>query len=57
MTHKEKNDACAEAYNRYRVDELKQVSINAYNAAERAKVAYLVALDGYHKIYREIWDN
>jgi len=57
MTHKEKSDACTEAYNKYRVDELRQVSINASNTAEKAKVAYLAARDSYHKIYREIWNN
>lgn len=57
MTHKEKNDACIEAYNKCQVDELRQVSIRASNAAERARVDYLVARDNYHKIYREIWNN
>lgn len=57
MTHKEKCDACVEAYNKYRVDELRQVSITASNTGERAKVDYLAARDNYHKIYREIWSN
>lgn len=57
MTHQEKCDACAEAYNKYQVDELRQVSVKAFNAAEKAKVDYLVARDNYHKIYREIWGN
>ena len=57
MTHGEKSDACTEAYNRCRVDELRQVSIKASIASEMAKVDYLVARDNYHKIYREIWNS
>lgn len=57
MTHKEKNNACAEAYNKYQVDELREVSIRASNAAGKAKADYLAARDAYHRIYREIWHN
>lgn len=57
MTHLEKCDACAEAYNKCRVDELKQISIQALNASGKAKADYLVARGNYHKIYREIWNN
>ena len=57
MTHKEKCDACREAYEKCNVDELKEVSIKALNISGKAKADYLNARDSYHKIYREIWNN
>ena len=57
MTHKEKCDACSEAYKNCQVDELRQVSIQTLNAAEKAKVDYLKARDSYLQIYRGIWGN
>ena len=57
MTHKEKCDACAEAYKQHQVDELRQVSIQAFNTAGKAKLAYLEARDSYHQIYRKIWNS
>lgn len=55
MTHKEKCDTCAEAYKKHRVDELRQMSIEAANVAGKAKADYLNARDSYHKVYRDIW--
>ena len=55
MTHKEKCDACSEAYKNCRIDELRQVSIQAFNTAEKAKADYLNARDSYYQIYRKIW--
>ena len=55
MTHEEKCNACDEAYKRYKVDELREASIKAFNISQNAKVDYLEARDDYHKIYREIW--
>ena len=57
MTHKEKCDACTEAYTKCRVDELREVSIKASNDAGKAKADYLVARNNYLKIYREVWNN
>ena len=57
MTHKEKCDASTEAYEKCKVDELREVSIKAFNDAGKAKVDYLLARDNYHKIYGEIWHS
>ena len=57
MTHIEKSDACGEAYKKCQVDELREVSIKAFNISQKAKADYLEARDNYHKIYREIWSN
>ncbi len=57
MTHKEKCDACIEAYKQNGVDELREASIKAFNVAQKARVDYLEARDNYHKTYREVWNN
>lgn len=57
LSHKEKGDACKEAYKNLNVDALHKKWDEAHKIAEEAHMAYLEARDAYHKIYRKIWNG